>query len=216
VIKLKDHEIKGSDLPKHTHPMPHTHAAGSHTHVMAHTHSAADHTHPTGDHTHTLVDHTHPLGAHTHGLDNHTHPLGGKYVEGSLGLVGNPKRSYLEAASAGQSEDTGAAAPDTTEGVTPPLPDTGTSELDSKPPGQALDKTGGVVKPVPATGAGSGDIKTVANLTTAAADGATGDADPEVTEDNSTKAMLPLKHEPDGTVDNRPAYLDVLYIIRVK
>jgi len=190
-IEIAPHQLTAAQVPAHTHGIgSHKHTIGAHTHGIDHRHTMA--------HAHDPSTHTHPVAAHVHDLASHVHPLGGTPVTGTLG-AGGPD-NYLRVTAPGTAD----SGPARSQG------------------GPFLATAG--VQGAPASGSGSGSIALGTGTltgpaqpaTSASSGGATGPSDTPTTEASGGPPQVTLPHTLVKAPDNRPAFLDVLYIIRVK
>jgi hypothetical protein len=189
-VEIEDVLLQANQLPGHVHPMPHVHLLGDHEHDVD-----QDLTLATGDKS----SHTHLVSQHQHQVPDHVHPLDATWTELTLATGSDVNVTLLEQAG---KVLTGSAQ----------LPGNGS---------QPFDETGNIAGAPPQSGKAQGTLATSTLGTTEGFDPATQKPDltgpvdgPAITGLNGS-AQQPIGLEA-GEADNRPAYMSVLWIIRIK
>jgi hypothetical protein len=158
--------------------------------LPAHTHTLKDHTHAIKEHTHAVTGHTHTIPPHTHSIAAHTHEVDVVYSTATA----------VTSAGAGDTTATfvtAIAAPGTVTTTFTTGANAGAS-LTTSPTTLATGK--------------NADGKTAANK-----DAALKTEPAAVATDSAgTGAEITLSHTGTGILDNKPAYVDLVFLIRVK
>lgn len=148
------------------------------------------HTHTVAAHTHTFGTHTHTIAGHAHGLGSHTHPIPSQGGLQFLDDDGNPQTLAQRGVPVGGGANRQTAY----------VPNLNSGNDPSKSADMTVHNHGGN------TGAASGSTDTQ-SLTTNA--GGAGTTDPTAPVTGGTSPSL-------ATVDNRPSYVGLLPIMRVR
>lgn len=199
-------KLTEKELPPHTHPMQHVHLIGDHVHLVGSDvelkvtdPNPKSHSHLLANHDHTLADHLHRMG---------------EWVQVAPLTAGTGSDPFILV-----KDDSTADANTAFSGF---------SKLAANATSASLIKTGNVDGSLPLVGKGQGFVATkdlatgpgVKPVTHAPADTGAIDTSAPNSSDHTGPNITPGEQVPLqlGTVsfDNRPAYLDVVFIIRVK
>jgi hypothetical protein len=216
------HDHSTSD---HSHGLPsHAHTAPSHNHSMAHTHTGPSHTHSGPSHSHSGPSHTHSVvgGSHSHTVNNHRHKSafwntsvnrwqvrdsgGGSVSLKGTNVADGTGDDYVwsrGASAADESEYTWSSGPGSTNAASPGTVTSGSGGTGSTgSSGTASTGSGG-------TGNTSGSSAgSTGNGGASATTSSSGTSDAAGASTTGTGGL--------ASHDNRPAYVGLLKLIRVR
>jgi hypothetical protein len=210
-----DAMLQEDQLPPHVHPMPHVHTIGNHAHAIgAHVHVIAEDIEldpkdpPADAHTHEIPDHDHDVPLHGHTSQEHSHtitvPVAKETALVNDAVFNNPGETSVLIQTATNTPTTNAATvliDDSPATTTAGLADSTATDTGK---GDGFTATEGLE-----TGAGNAPTGLpVAQTNTGQINGTA-----ETGENDSKQQPIELG---EVEFDNRPAYFDVLWIIRVR